>query len=51
MTNRDPSRDPFYYEGEGTDLAHEMMADALAERESELGPEDYWWHPDSWPEP
>ncbi|MFD9056133.1 hypothetical protein ACFWCM_12535 [Streptomyces albidoflavus] len=46
MTNRDP----LYYEGEGADLANEMMADAIAERESELGPEDYWWHPDSWPE-
>lgn len=43
MTNRDP----LYYEGEGTDLANEMRADALAERESELGPEgpeDDWPH-------
>lgn len=43
MTNRDP----LYYEGEGADLANEMMADALAERELEMGPEDDWsWMPD-----
>ena len=47
MTNRDP----LYYEDDSADLANEMMADAIAERESELGPDDYWWDPDSWPEP
>ncbi|WP_267885777.1 hypothetical protein [Streptomyces sp. NRRL S-1896] len=42
MTHWDDADDSAY-------LADEMMSDALAEREMELGPEDPWPPVDDWP--